>query len=507
MQDKNITHYLNQSEFIKDYFELIDLLTKRVKIQKEIISLQVNYKKFNNNDDDEQNLEKEESLGVKQKVSKKDDIDNEEKIDKFLEDLKITRNKIIEKENEIRRREELSKENKIMFPITKIKKKYKLDDIELKILLVLLKSEMRTAYSYRERGDSPNDILELLFEDKIDTIKARRYFYENSKLCKNNLIIREYLRLGYLGSTSFYIPENVVREILGHNKKQDRCGERILFYIRESRYANIVKPKISLNQVILKENIKEEIIRCISQVKNESKIFKDWGFSRIIKYGRGVTILFVGPPGTGKTMTAEAIAKYLNKKLYIADISQIMNLYVGETEKNIVRIFREVKEKNAVLFFDEADGMFYSRVESYQRAIDIAYNQWINIILQEIEKFDGVVILATNKSIGMDKALERRISLKIEFEIPDIEIREKIWKSHIPENAPLSSDVDFKILAKRFQFAGGHIKNVVLNAARYVASRGCDNSQITMQDLIDAGIREEKGSRFFKDNRKVGFKQ
>lgn len=492
MSDKNLNPYSNQYEFIKDYFELFDLLAKKVKIQKELYESCRHDMK-----DKKQDAFESGGLIIKNNVLKKDKIN---KSGECMEDLEVIKNKIIEKENEIKTKEKLTKENKILFPINRIRKKYKLDDIEMKILLVLLKSEVNSSnfpYRGRDRFNTPNDILNLLFEDNVLAMESRRHFYENSKLCKNELIIGDRWR-NTLGDTNFYIPEKIIREIFNHKKKQDKS--------KESKYANVIKPKISLNQVILKENIKQDIIRCLSQVKNQSTIFKHWGFSKVINYGKGITILFVGPPGTGKTLTAEAIAKYLSKKLYVVDISQIINLYVGETEKNIVKVFREAKERNAVLFFDEADSMFYGRLKSTQRAVDVSYNQAVNVILQEIERFDGVVILATNKSLGMDEALERRISLKVEFEIPDIELREKIWKSHIPDKAPLSPDVDFKLLAKDFQFAGGHIKNAVLNAARYAASRG-NNSQITMYDLIDAAMREQEGSKFFKDNRKMGFRE
>lgn len=484
-QDKNIkiqgglfiSEYQNQYELLEDYFELIDLFKKRWEIQRSVQDCQLLIAEYDFPDVEERPQPPQKS-------------------EKLLKDLKIIKYKIDEKENVIRERLELSKEK--VFPIMKIKNKYKLDDVEFKILIVSLYKEVNT-FDFR-RIFTINEILRALFNNMVETIEARKYFYNNSKLCKKNLIIVDRGRRDTFGSTEVYASEKVIEKVLGHKKKQSN------HLFEKNRYIEAIKPKITFKQVMLKENIKNEILSCLSQVKQGRTIFKRWGFDKVIKYGKGITILFSGPSGTGKTMTASAIANYLNKKLCIADISRIINCYVGETEKNIVRVFKEAKEQKAVLFFDEADSLFYSRLKEAQRAVDVAYNQSINVILQEIEKFDGVVILATNKSTAMDEALERRISLKVEFEIPDIELREKIWRNHIPDNAPLDSDVNFTLLAKDFQFAGGNVKNVVLNAARVAVSRGQD-SKITMDDLKDAAIKEINGSKFFRDDRKMGFRK
>ena len=185
-----------------------------------------------------------------------------------------------------------------------------------------------------------------------------------------------------------------------------------------------------------------------------------------LPYGSGVTLLFYGPPGTGKTATAEAIAHELGMPLLVADYAKIQNCWVGQTEKNISSTFRKARKHRAVLFWDEADAMFFDR-DSASRAWEV---RDVNVLLQEIERFEGVCILATNRKATLDKALERRITAKIEFPRPDRLLRESIWKRLLPSGMPLAKDVDITELARK-DLSGGEIKNVILNAARAACGR------------------------------------
>ena len=197
--------------------------------------------------------------------------------------------------------------------------------------------------------------------------------------------------------------------------------------------------------------------------------------------------LFYGPPGTGKTATAEALAAELGRPLLTADYSKIQNCFVGQTEKNIVALFRRARRHNAVLFWDEADAMFHDR--------DAASRAWevrdVNVLLQEIERFDGVCILATNRKPTLDKALARRITAKVEFPRPDRARRADIWRKLLPPRMPLAEDVDPERLAEA-DLSGGEIKNVILNAARLACGRSPD-SQVTAQDLHQAATMELAG--------------
>jgi hypothetical protein len=258
----------------------------------------------------------------------------------------------------------------------------------------------------------------------------------------------------------------------------------------------VVKP----SQLILSQQVRQALDMAIVQAKHSKVLLDKWGLREAIPYGRAVTVLFSGPPGVGKTASAEAMAYQLGKPIMVIDYSEIQNCWVGETEKNIVRAFREAREANAVLFWDEADAMFYDR--------DSAYRNWevrdVNVLLQELERFDGLCILATNRKLALDKALERRISLKVEFEPPDRPMRKQIWGRLVPKKLPVSPDVDFDKLSEP-ELTGGEIKNAVLNAARLALARNPDG-QVTMADFRKAIEMETQGRWHDQGGGRVGFR-
>ena len=181
----------------------------------------------------------------------------------------------------------------------------------------------------------------------------------------------------------------------------------------------------------------------------------------------------------------------------MADYSRVQNCFVGQTEKNIVQAFSEAKRSGAVLFWDEADAMFYDR--------DSASRNWevrdVNVLLQQLEQFEGVCILATNRKITLDKALERRSTLKVEFRRPDREERREIWRRFLPAEMPLENGLDLEELS-RAELSGGEIKNVVLNAARLALRRGA-RGPVTMAGFQQARSMEGQGK--WSDNRRIGF--
>jgi len=257
-------------------------------------------------------------------------------------------------------------------------------------------------------------------------------------------------------------------------------------------------PLMTLDQLVLYEDVIQAIQLAEAQFRYATVMMKDWGLGRAVPYGSGVTILFWGPPGVGKTAAAEALAHKLGKRIIVANYAEIQNCWVGQTEKNVVRIFRDAREADAVLLWDEADAMFYDR--------DNALRSWevrdVNVLLQEIEKFGGVCILSTNRELGLDKALERRIAIKIEFKKPDREMRRQIWEKMVPGELPLASDVDFDKLADA-ELTGGEIKNVLLNAARLALCRG-KKSRVTMADFQRA-IEMESAGKWTGSTKVVGF--
>ena len=263
--------------------------------------------------------------------------------------------------------------------------------------------------------------------------------------------------------------------------------------------SRFVEPRIALEDLALPDKTVQALRLAVAQVRKGDKLFVEWGLGSRIAYGRGVTLLFFGPPGTGKTACAEALAREVGQPLLVADYGRIQNCLVGQTEKNIVRAFQEAKNRNAVLFWDEADAMFFDR--------DAASRAWevrdVNVLLQEMERFEGVCVLATNRKVSLDKALERRVSLKVPFERPDLAARRRIWEKLLPPELPLARDVDLDRLAE-LDLSGGEIKNAVLNAARAVLARE-EEGKVALRDLMAAAAQEKQGTWSSDHRRSVGF--
>jgi SpoVK/Ycf46/Vps4 family AAA+-type ATPase len=211
-----------------------------------------------------------------------------------------------------------------------------------------------------------------------------------------------------------------------------------------------------------------------------------WGFGKRLSTGKGLCCLFVGEPGTGKTLCAEILAVQLRQNLYQISIPRVMSKYIGETEKNIERIFQIAKANNSILLFDEADALFTSRVK-VETSVDRFSNMEINLLLQEIERFDGLVILTTNLEKNMDKAFERRIQFKVRFPFPEKEYREMIWRAHIPRECPIDPTINWDLVGRSFELSGGNIKNAVLRAA-YKAAK--DKTHITLRHVVSAAEAE-----------------
>jgi SpoVK/Ycf46/Vps4 family AAA+-type ATPase len=196
--------------------------------------------------------------------------------------------------------------------------------------------------------------------------------------------------------------------------------------------------------------------------------------------------LFSGPPGTGKTMAAEVMAAALQLDMYKIELSGVVSKYIGETEKNLERIFTEASNSNAILFFDEADALFGKRSE-VKDAHDRYANIEVSYLLQRMELYEGVTILATNLRANLDEAFARRFFRTVEFPFPKVAERLRIWQTLFPPELPKAPDVDFTLLAKRFDLAGGNIRNVIHSGAVLAAS---DGGQVTMGHLLH-GVRRE----------------
>jgi hypothetical protein len=238
--------------------------------------------------------------------------------------------------------------------------------------------------------------------------------------------------------------------------------------------------------LVLPPSTMRRVREVAAAVEHRHTVYATWGFDRRIGPGQGLRALFAGGSGTGKTMAAGVIARELGLDLYKIDLSGVVSKYIGETEKNLDRIFRAAHAGNAVLFFDEADALFGRRSE-VKDAHDRYANLEVAYLLQRVEEHDGIVILATNARKNIDEAFARRMHYVVEFPLPDETHREHLWRGMFPPTIPLDAAVDFRFLARQFALSGGDIRNVALEAA-FLAAR--DGRVVTMKHLVNAVARQ-----------------
>lgn len=255
---------------------------------------------------------------------------------------------------------------------------------------------------------------------------------------------------------------------------------------RLGHLARRLKPRRSWPDITVPASTLAQLREICNQVRRRACVYEQWGFERRMSLGKGLCALFYGPSGAGKTMAVEIIAAELMLDAYKIDLATVVSKYIGETEKNLNRIFEEAENTSALLFFDEADALFGKRSE-VKDAHDRYANIEINFLLQRVEEYDGLVILASNLRKHIDEGFFRRMQFAIEFPLPEASDRYRIWKQHLPPEAPVAGDVDFDFLASRFAIAGGNIKNIVLNAA-FLAADGA--GEISMQHFLRATRRE-----------------
>ena len=260
--------------------------------------------------------------------------------------------------------------------------------------------------------------------------------------------------------------------------------------------AEAVPVRHSLADIVLPPDKLEVLKDLVRRTQHRRTVLEDWRFDDVSARGRGLVALFHGASGTGKTMAAEGIASTLRMRLFRIDLAGVVSKYIGETEKNLRTIFDEADRADAVLFFDEADALFGKRSE-VKDAHDRYANIEINYLLQRIELFDGIAILATNKHSHMDEAFMRRIHVSLEFPLPRPPERLRLWDRSFPRAAPMAGDIDWDFLAQRFELSGGAIRNAALGAA-YLAAEG--GQAIGMKHVVNA-LRTElvKAGRRLQD--------
>jgi len=250
--------------------------------------------------------------------------------------------------------------------------------------------------------------------------------------------------------------------------------------------ANRVSRLASWADVVLPEDILDSLLELTARVRHRKKVFETWGFDKSITTARGITALFSGSPGTGKTMVAGVIARDLGLEMYRVDVARITSKWIGETEKNLGSLFDAAEDGQVMLLFDEADSLFAKRTE-VKSSVDRYANMEVNYLLQRLDSFEGIAILTTNFGTSIDPAFKRRLSFRVTFPFPDEDMREKLWKALIPPEAPITGAMDFARLSQKFKLSGGYIRNAALRAAFLAAEEG---SALT-QEHIERAIRME----------------
>ncbi len=222
--------------------------------------------------------------------------------------------------------------------------------------------------------------------------------------------------------------------------------------------------RVAMDQLVVSDETALALEELIVYAGHRQQLADEWGFGAAMPYGLGLTALFAGPPGTGKTFAAQALATALCLELYRVDLSQLVSKYIGETEKHLAELFSAAEQGEVLLLFDEADSLFGKRTE-VKTSVDRYANLEVNYLLQRIERFSGVTILTTNFEAGIDDAFARRIRFRVAFDAPDEAARALLWRKLLPAAVPLDDDVDFDVLAEHFELSGGHIKEILLRAA------------------------------------------
>ena len=256
-------------------------------------------------------------------------------------------------------------------------------------------------------------------------------------------------------------------------------------------------PKYKLDDLILPLSIKDKILDVAEYAENSRIVFETWGFDKTHKYSRRVGINFYGEPGTGKTMAAHALADYLGRKILIVNYAELESKYVGETPKNIKKVFEIAKETNSILFFDEADAILSKRVTNMNNATDVSVNQTRSVLLMLLNDFQDYIIFATNFIENFDSAFMRRISMHVKFELPDKECRLKLWRRYTPYSLP--NNIDFEELAEKYTgISGSDISTAMLNAAFKAARKkqGYLDKELVfeaVQDILSSKEANQKG--------------
>jgi hypothetical protein len=349
---------------------------------------------------------------------------------------------------------------------------YGLSDAELDVVLIALGPEVdlryERLYGYLQddvgkRRATVDLVLDLISTEPDDKVARRALFDEDAPLRRHHVVrLTNESDRPLLAQTVVLDPQ--VADILLDVAAAPRRTRELAALTRR------VQPVCTWGDLVVPDATAAQLRELCARVGLRSTVFDEWGFGAKLARGRGTTALFTGPPGTGKTTAAEVVAGELGVELFAIDLSTVVSKYIGETEKNLERIFTAAAASDAILLFDEADALFGKRSEVHD-AHDRYANVETSYLLQRMEQYDGVAILATNLRQNLDEAFTRRLQFVVEFPFPDEELREGIWRVCFPPGAPLAGALDLAGLARDFRLSGANIRNAALRAAFLAAGR------------------------------------
>lgn len=393
------------------------------------------------------------------------------------------------------------KKSKFYNVLADIFKEYNLEHKEQIIFLALLKEEYALS-NESSISREMNSLLSLISENDLERHKNKKLLQENAPLL-NLIEYDEYLNAFGDISKSFFIIDEILQRIINFEPKQSK-KIKIESVLKDQDIFELIEPSTDINDIIMPENTKELLENILKQ--QDKKVLErlhSWG----IKSNKNIEakIIFYGPAGTGKTMSALAMAKSMKKSVLSFDCSKILSKWVGESEQNVRKIFDTYKnivqtcKQSPILLLNEADQFLSTRVDG-STGSDKMHNQMQNIFLEQIERFSGVIIATTNFLESLDSAFSRRFDYKIEFKKPDFKDRLKIWEKFLPKKALFEKDFDINILSN-YELSGAQILMVVKNTALKVAVS--QDGVFKMQDFIES-IQKELNSSFDK-SKIVGF--
>ena len=383
-------------------------------------------------------------------------------------------------------------------------KQKKLDPKEQVIFLALLKEE----YSAGEANlREMNTLIDLISLDEYERIKNRSLLEDGSRVLSDEIMDYEEMLNPFGGITrAFYIVDDVLQSIIHPQKKKKASRLKLDMLIKEQDIFELVEPGTSLEDVVLNPKTEETLHNLMRQVDKEvvSRLHA-WGIKEK-KSGIDARIIFYGPPGTGKTMTAHSLAKSLKRQVLSFDCSKILSMYVGESEKNVRKIFDTYADLSSrtksepILLLNEADQFLSSRSSGVGSSADQMHNQMQNIFLEQIEQFEGMLIATTNLLENIDSAFSRRFNYKIEFKKPNRQQRYQLWEMMLPVNAPFEEGFDAQKLSE-YGLTGGQINLIIKNTAYTVATR--EEPLFTMADFVAEIEKERSGN--FDSEKSMGF--